>query len=67
MSLYERLQRLKLIEYYIEILHYCNFFSNLLFYLIIFLLLFITAILSGVVKIEGPWTRSMKGAHGPGP
>ena len=50
---------------------YCEFifFFNLLiiyftFYNILFLF---TSVILGVVKIGGPWTRSMKGVHGPGP
>ena len=32
-----------------------------------FILFLFTSVILGVVKIGGPWTRSMKGVHGPGP
>ena len=43
-----------------------HFFLSTYFMLLFILFLFPSVIL-GVVKIGGPWTRSMKVVHGPGP
>ena len=40
--------------------------ESLFFQFIHFILLLFTTIVLGVAKIGGPWTRSMKGVHGPG-
>ena len=34
---------------------------------LLFILFLFTSVILGVVKIGGPWTRSMKGVHGPDP
>ena len=49
---------------------YCEFifFFNLLTYFTFYFILFqFTSVILGVVKIGGPWTRSMKVVHGPSP
>ena len=35
--------------------------------MLLFILFLFPSVILGVVKIGGPWTRSMKVVHGPGP
>ena len=41
------------------------FFFQFAYFILLFILFLFTSV--GVVKTGGPWTRSMKVVHGPGP
>ena len=43
------------------------FFFQFTYSILLFILFLFTSVILGVVKIGGPWTRSMKVVHGPGP
>ena len=43
------------------------FFLQFTYFILLFILFLFTSVILGVVKIGGPWTRSMKVVHGPGP
>ena len=44
-----------------------SFFFQVTYFILLFILFLFTSVILGVVKIGGPWTRSMKVANGPGP
>ena len=44
-----------------------SFFFQFTYFSLLFILFLFTSVILGVVKIGGPWTRSMIGVHGPGP
>ena len=43
------------------------FFFQFTYFILLFILFLFTSVILGVVKIGGPWTRSMKVVNGPGP